>query len=179
MRNVAINGASIVNGVACQQQSLTVGVILLNRLSSACGLVFTDRNGARYAFPMPEDLAGAAPETVRSLGFSGAKTRTLIDLGREISERKLVWNRWRISRMTRRRPGWWNCAAWGAGPPNTPCSEEWAGSTFSPATTSAPATILSGGCTCESLSTMIALHMSSADGSHMEDLFTSTCYWTA
>ena len=33
-----------------------------------------------------------------------------------------IWNRWRIWRTTRRCPGWWNCVAWGAGPPNTPCS---------------------------------------------------------
>jgi DNA-3-methyladenine glycosylase II len=79
----------IVNGVACQQLSLTVGVMLLNRLSSACGLAFTGRNSVSYAFPGPEDLARAAPEKVRSLGFSGAKTRTLIELGREISERRL------------------------------------------------------------------------------------------
>jgi DNA-3-methyladenine glycosylase II len=79
----------IVNGVACQQLSLTVGIILLNRLSSACGLAFTGRNGVSYAFPRPEDLAGSAPETVLSLGFSGAKTRTLIELSREISEKRL------------------------------------------------------------------------------------------
>ena len=47
----------IVNGVACQQLSLTVGIILLNRLSSACGLAFAGRNGVSYAFPRPEDLA--------------------------------------------------------------------------------------------------------------------------
>jgi 3-methyladenine DNA glycosylase/8-oxoguanine DNA glycosylase len=34
--------------------------------------------------------------------------------------------------MTRRCPGWWSCAAWGAGPLNTPYSEEWAGSTLFP-----------------------------------------------
>ena len=79
----------IVNGVACQQLSLTVGILLLNRLSSACGSEFADQNGVRYAFPRPEDLAGAAPETVRSLGFSAAKTRTLVELGRKISEQRL------------------------------------------------------------------------------------------
>jgi DNA-3-methyladenine glycosylase II len=79
----------IVNGVACQQLSLTVGINLLNRLSRACGLAFAGRNGVNYAFPRPEDLAGTAPEIVRSLGFSGAKTRTLIELSRQISERGL------------------------------------------------------------------------------------------
>ena len=58
------------NGIACQQLSLTVGIILLNRLSSACGLAFDWPKWRRYAFPRPEDLAVAAPETVRSLGFS-------------------------------------------------------------------------------------------------------------
>jgi DNA-3-methyladenine glycosylase II len=79
----------IVNGIACQQLSLTVGIMLLNRLSAACGLVFERRNGVRYAFPRPEDLAVAAPETVRSLGFSAAKTRALIELGQDISARRL------------------------------------------------------------------------------------------
>jgi DNA-3-methyladenine glycosylase II len=80
---------SVVNGVACQQLSLTVGIIFLNRLSSACGLAFTGQNGVSYAFPRPEDLAVTAPETVRSLGFSSAKTRTLIELSREISADRL------------------------------------------------------------------------------------------
>ena len=30
----------VVNGIACQQLSLTVGIMLLNRLSAACGLAF-------------------------------------------------------------------------------------------------------------------------------------------
>ena len=173
----------IVNGVACQQLSLTVGIILLNRLSSACGLAFTGRNGVSYAFPRPEDLAGSAPETVRSLGFSGAKTRTLIELSREISERRLdlesladLKNDQAVSRLVELRGvGRWTAeyALPGGG------SGEWAGSTSFPATTSAPATTLSSGCACASLSTMIALRMSSVDGSHLEDWFTFTFCWTA
>jgi DNA-3-methyladenine glycosylase II len=79
----------IVNGIACQQLSLTVGILLLNRLSAACGMAFETPDEARYAFPRPEDLAVAAPETIRSLGFSAAKTRALIELGREISAGRL------------------------------------------------------------------------------------------
>lgn len=79
----------VVNGIACQQLSLTVGIVLLNRLSAACGLAWERRNGVRYAFPRPEDVAVAAPETVRSLGFSAAKTRALIELGQQISEKRL------------------------------------------------------------------------------------------
>ena len=79
----------VVNGIACQQLSLAVGILLLNRLSAACGLAFETSEEARYAFPRPEDLAVAAPETIRSLGFSGAKTRALIELAREISAGRL------------------------------------------------------------------------------------------
>jgi uncharacterized protein YeaO (DUF488 family) len=79
----------VVNGIACQQLSLTVGIMLLNRLSAACGLSFENHNGVRYAFPKPQDLAVLAPETVRSIGFSGGKTRALIELGREISSKRL------------------------------------------------------------------------------------------
>jgi DNA-3-methyladenine glycosylase II len=75
----------IVNGIACQQLSLTVGILLLNRLSASCGLAFKTQDEARYTFPRPEDVAVAEPDTIRSLGFSGAKTRALLELGREIS----------------------------------------------------------------------------------------------
>ena len=80
---------SIVNGIACQQLSLTVGIMLLNRLSAACGLPFETSGGVLYAFPMPEDVSIASAAAIRSLGFSGAKTRALIELGREISAKRL------------------------------------------------------------------------------------------
>jgi DNA-3-methyladenine glycosylase II len=79
----------IVNGIACQQLSLTVGILLLNRLSAACGLAFRTATDVRYAFPRPEDLDLAPSETIHSLGFSGAKTRALLNLGHEISAGRL------------------------------------------------------------------------------------------
>ena len=79
----------IVNGIACQQLSLTVAIVLLNRLSEAYGLRVEGPNGPRHAFPAPEDLAAASPRDVRSLGFSGAKTRALIELGERISNGQL------------------------------------------------------------------------------------------
>ena len=45
---------ALVNGITCQQLSLTVGIIFLNRLAERCGVVF--RPGS-FAFPRPEDLA--------------------------------------------------------------------------------------------------------------------------
>jgi DNA-3-methyladenine glycosylase II len=78
-----------VNGIACQQLSLTVGIILLDRLAALCGLSLQTPDGIRHAFPRPEDLAAAVPDTLRSLGFSGAKTRALIELGAEIASGRL------------------------------------------------------------------------------------------
>ncbi len=74
----------LVNGIACQQFSLTVGILLLNRLAALGGLAF-DKAGERRAFPRPEDLAAATPESLRSLGFNGFKSRELIALGRKIA----------------------------------------------------------------------------------------------
>jgi DNA-3-methyladenine glycosylase II len=78
----------LVNGIACQQFSLKVGILLLNRLAALCGL--TDgKDGAWHAFPRPEELAATAPSSLRSLGFNGAKSRELIGLAKEIVSRQL------------------------------------------------------------------------------------------
>lgn len=63
---------ALVNGITCQQLSLTVGISFLNRLAARCGLAF--RPGS-YAFPAPRiwlfwtqqtfglwDIAAAKPE---------------------------------------------------------------------------------------------------------------------
>lgn len=71
---------ALVNGIACQQLSLTVGIHLLNRLTAARGRsVDGDPDGLR-AFPAPEDLAGMAPAELRTMGFSTAKARTIIGI---------------------------------------------------------------------------------------------------
>ncbi len=73
----------LVNGMACQQFSLTVGILLLNRLAALCGLAWGE-DGAWHAFPGPEDLAVATAASLRPLGFNGAKSRQLIGLAKEI-----------------------------------------------------------------------------------------------
>jgi DNA-3-methyladenine glycosylase II len=73
----------IVNAIACQQLSLTVGVRLLNRVVEAYGT--TPANSALHAFPDPTRLAGTAPETLMPLGFSRAKARSIVELAGEIS----------------------------------------------------------------------------------------------
>ncbi len=78
----------LVNGIVCQQFSLHVGILLLNRLAALRGLPF-GKDAQRHAFPRPDDLAAAAPETLRSLGLNRAKTRALIELGRQIASGQL------------------------------------------------------------------------------------------
>jgi DNA-3-methyladenine glycosylase II len=78
----------LINGIACQQFSLAVGITLLNRLAAATGLRFAS-DPARHAFPEPDALADAAPEELRSMGFNRAKTREMIELGKAIVSGRL------------------------------------------------------------------------------------------
>lgn len=74
------------NAIACQQISLNVGIVILNRLITAYGRSLTVRDRTSHAFPLPEDLAEAKPETLRDLGFSRQKALALIELSQKISD---------------------------------------------------------------------------------------------
>jgi DNA-3-methyladenine glycosylase II len=75
---------ALVNGVACQQLSLAVGVHLLNRLTAAHGHpVPEDPDGPR-AFPDPEQLATLQPDELKRHGFSLTKARTIVETARTI-----------------------------------------------------------------------------------------------
>lgn len=76
---------ALVNGIACQQLSLNVGILVLNRLAAAYGPAVDTEGGVRHAFPRPEDIAAAKPADLRELGFSGAKGRALIEAAQQIS----------------------------------------------------------------------------------------------
>jgi DNA-3-methyladenine glycosylase II len=76
---------TLVNGIACQQLSLQVGMHLLNRLSRAYGLAVGDH----HAFPRPGDLASASPAQLRRLGFSGNKARVILTAARAAVEGSL------------------------------------------------------------------------------------------
>jgi DNA-3-methyladenine glycosylase II len=80
---------ALVNAVACQQLSLTVGIHLLNRLAANYGPGFPGPDGPMAAFPRALDLAGADPENLRRLGFSRSKGRTLIDLAQGVARGQL------------------------------------------------------------------------------------------
>jgi DNA-3-methyladenine glycosylase II len=72
---------ALVNAVACQQLSLTVGIHLLNRLTAAHGRAASDGR----AFPDPAALAPLEPEELKRHGFSTTKARTIIDIARAIA----------------------------------------------------------------------------------------------
>jgi hypothetical protein len=79
----------LVNAIACQQVSLTVGILLLGRLAGAFGLEAKRGDPKARAFPRTEDLAGRKPEELRPVGFSRQKARALIDLDGAIAEGRL------------------------------------------------------------------------------------------
>ena len=76
----------VVNGIACQQLTLTLGIHLLNRLVDSYGLGMAANGGSSNAFPRPEDLANLTPEALRPLGFSRQKSRAMIELAQIGSE---------------------------------------------------------------------------------------------
>jgi DNA-3-methyladenine glycosylase II len=80
---------AVVNAMACQQVTLTLGVRLLNRLAVAIGTTFGEGDEAVHAFPRPADLAGLSPAELRPLGFSRQKGRAMIELARSIVEGRL------------------------------------------------------------------------------------------
>lgn len=74
---------SLANAVANQQLSLEVGLSLLNRLSAAFGTA-AGLEGLQ-AFPTPEVILGASPDSLRRLGFSARKSDYLHGIAQAIS----------------------------------------------------------------------------------------------
>jgi len=77
------------NGIACQQLSLLVGILLLSRLAHRVGVVSEDSNDAEHAFPDPTDFSGVKVESLEPLGFSANKAQVLIDISSAIRDRRL------------------------------------------------------------------------------------------
>jgi DNA-3-methyladenine glycosylase II len=76
---------ALVNGIACQQLSLTVGIILLNRLAETYGARLSIPDGTVFGFPRPEKLAGADLANLKRLGFSRQKAQALIELSSRVA----------------------------------------------------------------------------------------------
>ena len=75
---------ALVNGVACQQLSLAVGIHLLNRLAADRGKAMADAPDGPHAFPDPEDLASLKPDELKRHGFSSTKARTIIETAQAV-----------------------------------------------------------------------------------------------
>ena len=71
---------AFLNAFACQQVSLDVGLLLLNRLAQRYGLTWENEQGTHAAFPEPEQLVNASEEQLRTLGWSRQKARAALEL---------------------------------------------------------------------------------------------------
>jgi len=71
---------ALLNAFACQQVSLDVGIMLLNRLTATYGMQLDDGQAVFSAFPEPEAFANASVERIRALGFSHQKARAITEL---------------------------------------------------------------------------------------------------
>ena len=76
---------ALVNAIACQQVTLDLGILLLNRLSEMYGKQFADQ----YAFPRPEDVSDISEKELKSLGFSYQKARAIISLANLVVSKKI------------------------------------------------------------------------------------------
>ncbi len=80
---------ALVNGIACQQVTLTLGILLLNRLAENFGPSMMGGAGRAHAFPQPENLAGQDPANLRKLGFSRQKAQAIIELADAVAGGRL------------------------------------------------------------------------------------------
>jgi DNA-3-methyladenine glycosylase II len=79
---------ALLNAFACQQVSLDVGIVLLNRLTETYGVKFEQGPAVFAAFPEPATIASASAEDIRALGFSHQKARAMIELATALVEQR-------------------------------------------------------------------------------------------
>jgi len=77
---------TLVNAFACQQVTLSLGVLLLNRLAEIYGVRVAGSRGPAFAFPSAHNLTACEPDELRSLGFSRQKARAIIELARAVDD---------------------------------------------------------------------------------------------
>jgi len=79
---------AVANGIACQQLSLLVGILLLSRLEHRVGAM-SNAKDALHAFPDASDFAGLRVLSLKCLGFSANKSQALLDVSSAIRDRRL------------------------------------------------------------------------------------------
>ena len=75
----------LINGIACQQLSLSLGIALLARLVQRFGPSVGGSDSVSYGFPRPQDLANAQAEEIKKLGFNFQKARAMVEISRAIA----------------------------------------------------------------------------------------------
>jgi len=80
---------ALINALACQQVTLSLGIQLLNRLAATCARGCDTPGDRAYPFPSPDDLAGREPDELRALGFSWQKAQAMIELAGAVAEGRL------------------------------------------------------------------------------------------
>lgn len=80
---------ALVNGFACQQLSLIVGLELLSRLAILCNVGRETDGHVADAFPAPHDMVRLPPSRYQAIGFSRQKVRALLALARGIDRRNV------------------------------------------------------------------------------------------
>lgn len=79
----------LINSIACQQVTLDLGILMLNRLSESFGMKFVENSTTLYAFPRPEDLADESFEDIKKLGFSYQKAKAIKELATTVLNKNL------------------------------------------------------------------------------------------
>lgn len=80
----------LVNAIACQQITLTLGLQLLNRLAEAHGpAVAGAGDEPAFGLPQPETLIAVHPEKWRAMQFSRQKVRALTELASAVTRGEL------------------------------------------------------------------------------------------
>ena len=80
---------AVANGIACQQLSLLVGILLLSRLAHGVGEMSANSKDASHAFPDPTDFHEVTAQSLKVLGFSANKSQALLDVSSAVSDRRL------------------------------------------------------------------------------------------
>src|SRR5207245_3021237 len=80
---------AVANGIACQQLSLLMGILLLGRLAHRAGVMSANATDAAHAFPDATDLAGVKALSLKSLGGSASNSEALLDISSAIRDRRL------------------------------------------------------------------------------------------
>ena len=89
---------ALVNSISCQQVTLDVGILMMNRLAKRFGTEFKFVGVIQYAFPRPKDLANVTEADIKDLGYSTQKARAIKELSQTFLQDNTVFTH--LEKMT-------------------------------------------------------------------------------